>query len=464
MNIGPKAQAPQRDGLTYRSCLAAAAFLIVSAFCFVLSACSPLLGWGVLLWSVDEPAVVSGSVLPVYIKSNIGGVYVVGVNEAQSGKDKKIELPLWQLEFFESRAKAREYSENFRDYAVLYAETLQDALPIRSRPDNTEESNKVYKLRQGEIIKIMEQSDGAPAMTGGTPLPGNWYKVMTGDGTIGYCFSYRLRLFEQTDASIAVSASRNNDTEEKKDDPDLEMILSQTWYPDFYKTMIDQQRFDLSRYSENYGFFPGQESGLVTLVLPDLQFSFPYTSIQKIRDRFWRFNDTPVELNLRSSNVLLVQYSLDGGSQKSAAFVTLNRSASDFAQEERERRDILKKALFDCGPVLRSENYGLLVFTPEGGFSWNGYHLLVPAIVSPQALGAGGLELGIFLHKELQSQYTGVLSLRFEGAEEKPVNFLYNIEPKGLRLEYLPPSSIDASVAARRASNPSVIFFSRLER
>ena len=46
----------------------------------------------------------------------------------------------------------------------------------------------------------------------------------------------------------------------------------------------------------------------------------------------------------------------------------------------------------------------------------------------------------------------------------KTVDFLYVLEPEGLRLEYAPPSCIDGIVVKQRASAPIVISFSRSER
>ena len=33
-------------------------------------------------------------------------------------------------------------------------------------------------------------------MTGGKPLPGEWFKILMNDGTQGWCFSYNLALFQ----------------------------------------------------------------------------------------------------------------------------------------------------------------------------------------------------------------------------------------------------------------------------
>ena len=58
-----------------------------------LTGCSDkVMGYSVVLWNIPEYEIQSGSVVPVYIKSNISHVYVIGTNSGE-----KIEVPLWQL-------------------------------------------------------------------------------------------------------------------------------------------------------------------------------------------------------------------------------------------------------------------------------------------------------------------------------------------------------------------------------
>ena len=59
----------------------------------LLVSCSEkIMGYSVVLWTIPEYQIESGQVVPVYIKSNISHVYVIGT---ESGE--KIEIPLWQL-------------------------------------------------------------------------------------------------------------------------------------------------------------------------------------------------------------------------------------------------------------------------------------------------------------------------------------------------------------------------------
>lgn len=63
-------------------------FFCVFLLFLLLTSCSNLMGYGVVLWSIPEEHLYDGDIVPVYIKSNINKVYVIGV----PGTDRKIEF------------------------------------------------------------------------------------------------------------------------------------------------------------------------------------------------------------------------------------------------------------------------------------------------------------------------------------------------------------------------------------
>ena len=167
--------------------------VIISAFQFV--ACNDIMGYSVLLWNEPEYKLQDGDIVPVYIRSNISSVYVVGVTDEEG--EKKIELPLWQLTEPVSKRKVEQSKAKYAEYAHNYAFVKLDGLPCRAEPVNT--AKQVYRLRKGEIIKILYKGQGQAVMSGRKALEGDWFRILTSDGTQGWCFSYNLSLF-QTDA------------------------------------------------------------------------------------------------------------------------------------------------------------------------------------------------------------------------------------------------------------------------
>jgi hypothetical protein len=429
------------------------------------SGCSRILGWGVLLWSTEDPAIPSGTVLPVYIRSNIDRVWVVGIPKVYrkgNRETNKFEIPLWQLELRGGKRAARQRAAEFAEYARLYAETAQDGLPIRADPDNS--ARRVYRLRMGQIIKILELVEGNPAIsTTGEPLPGDWYRVLTEDGAIGYCFSYRLKLFEHTGGTLALIPAA---TEAEQEDPDLDMVLSRAWYPDWYGTMIASRHIDLADLEKRWRFSPSPDTGIAHLYLPTADLSFSYTGIQRAGSRSWRFEGAPLQMQLPLDTTLAVQYTESGGPLQSAIFVALSMDLEDLIAQETERRETLFQNLYALGPAFRSTNYGGLRLAENERFVWTGNNILIPQIIPAAALGSGSVSMELFLSPDLEERYTGAFTLYFDGISSSgiAVNFLYTTDDQGLRIEYVPPENLEGVTVTRRAVAPTVIFFFRDNR
>jgi hypothetical protein len=424
-------------------------------------ACSRPIGWGMLLWSSGDPAIPSGTVLPVYIRSNIEQVWVVGVPEAyRNGPDgmDKAEIPLPRFELAGNRRAAEKRAAEFAPLALTYAETLQDGLPIRETPDNG--ARRVYRLRAGETVKILAEAEGAAAISaGGDPLPGSWYRVMAEDGTTGYCFSYRLKLFEHYGGPLKAAPA----AEEDAGDPDLDMLLSKIWSPESYGVMVNNRRIDLEELSKKWRFDPGQETGTARIYLPDLDVSFTYTRIQPTGARSWHFTGTSLQMSLRRDTVLSVQFTDPGGALRSLLFTALPVDIDDLITQETDRREALFGSILSGGPSYTSSNYGTLVFSADGRFNWTGNILLIPRIIPASALGSGSAAMDLFLHRDLESRYDGAFTLRFDGVNggRIPVRFMYALDTQGFRLEYAPDTSMDGTTVVRRASSPMVLYFFR---
>jgi hypothetical protein len=63
----------------------------------------------------------------------------------------------------------------------------------------------------------------------------------------------------------------------------------------------------------------------------------------------------------------------------------------------------------------------------------------------------------------LSSRYDGAFTMRFDGIGgfEVTTDFIYAIDAQGLRMEYVPQTSLDGVTVVRRASSPVVVYFFR---
>ncbi|MDR0557452.1 MAG: SH3 domain-containing protein [Treponema sp.] len=435
------------------------------ALCVLFASCTKLAGWGVLLWSSDNPAVPSGTVLPVYIKSNINQAWVAGIPEKYRAEDAnapdKFEIPLKQMELFGTRAAALKRAEEFAQLAVMYGETLQDGLPLRDGPDNG--ARRVYRLRLGEVVKLLAKTEGTPAISStGEPLPGDWYQTLTQDGTIGYCFSYRLQLFEYSGGKLEIV---QRTVGEQGEDEELAATLAKTWLPESYGAMLANNTIDLDMLNQHWGFYPGQDSGKARLFLKDVENdkiidnTFSYTSIQPNGARAWRFDGASLQMQLRSDNMLAVQYTENGGALRTFLFVTLPTDIDDIILQENALRSNRFMRIYNQGPLFSSANYGSLTLNRNGSFSWSGFDLLIPHIIPASVQGAGRIAMRLYLDSSLENRYAGAFTLQFNGRRDADVDFLYSFESQGLRIEYIPKNCIDKVTVVRRDTSPTVVYF-----
>jgi hypothetical protein len=145
--------------------------------------------------------------------------------------------------------------------------------------------------------------------------------------------------------------------------------------------------------------------------------------------------------------------------------VALPSEVQDIIVQETARREALLEAIYRQGPSYTSANYGTLSLGPQGTFTWKGYDFLIPQIILPSALGSGRITMELFLGPALGKRYDGVLSFYFDGIGNSggAANFLYALDSRGFRLEYVPPANIDDSAVIRQASSPVIIYFNRTE-
>lgn len=429
---------------------------LFTLFCILLLGSCSKLGYGVLLWSIDDPPVDSGTVLPVFIKSNIEKKWVVGIPELSISKnDYKIEIPLTQLEFIGSKRKAMKWAENFAPYAMMYAENLQDGLPIRDNTDNN--SRRVYRLRLGEVVKVLGVANGTPPIsTTGDPLPGEWYKVLTNDGVIGYCFSYRLKIFSQKEDSVQQSSVVIRDTQ----DPDLDLIFSNTWSSEIYLQMINSGRINIQEMEKNYRFDPGQDTGIARIILPNLERQFTYQKINSEGERAWSFEGTNLQMVLRTNTTLAVQFMENSGLKRTLLFATLPTKVNDLIIQENARRETQYMSIYNQGPIFTSNNYGTITLMKTGDFSWTGYDLLVPQVIPQETKGGGRISMDLFISPSYEDRYNGAFTLRFSDIRQKnTIYFLYSIDNQGLRLEVVPDYGIEDITVMRKAPSPVVLYF-----
>jgi len=395
--------------------------------------------------------------MPVYIKSNIDKVWVVGIPDHLKSEyaSDKIEVPLSRFEFVGGKRKTESRAVDFAEYALVYAENLADGLPIRDNTDNN--ARRVYRLRIGDVIKILGIAKGNPPIgASGDPLPGDWLKVLTTDGVTGYCFSNRLRLFHQDEESIQTASPVQRDV---TSDRDLELVFSKKWSAESYLQMLNTRRINILSMEMDYRFEPGQETGIARIIMPDLEKQFAYEKIIPEGERSWRFEGANLQMALRSNTSLTVQYT-EGASRRTLQFASLPSELSDIILQERARREDQYKIIYNQGPVFTSNNYGTISFLSTGNFTWQGFELLVPQLFPAETNGAGRVYMDIFIAPAFEDRYNGAFTLQFTDVRtNNTFYFMYGLDNQGLRLEVVPGFGIEDITVMRRAQSPMILYF-----
>lgn len=426
------------------------ALFLIAAFLGLTSCKEKVMGYSVTLWNIPEKGIAAGEVVPVYIKSNISHVYVAGFSD-----DSKFEVPLWKMTAPEKKKAAAVTSEKYKEYALTFASAKIDGLPIRAQSVNT--AKQVYRLRKGEIIKVLYKGTGQAVMAGQNPLEGDWLRVLTSDGTQGWCFSYNLALFETDIMGNRVGGEEI--VEEEKTDAYMEKVINTVWYPDYFKTLIDSNNIDISRLNASFRFTIDEENKKVNLNMTDIHESWDYDGFTKRDDKEYALNGIPVIVYYKNAGFIVLRYTGESGKPQDLNFVAINTNLSDVIAAERDRRTKAYASIYKHGDVYKSSTWGTLSLTEDGAFRWTGNKQLVnQSIISPVAKSGGTVNVKYTVSSKLKDTYDGVLTFLFEGTSEE-VNFLYKLESGAIRLEDASAATFDGNQVKSRGSGALILYF-----
>lgn len=413
-----------------------------------LVSCSSRIGWGVVLWSVKGTSAKAGSIVPIYLKSNITKVYVIGLEDE---KDVKLEVPLWQVEMFSSRRAAEQRIQKMGDYVSTYMIALRDGLPVRDKPSNA--AKRVYRLHEKELVKILEKVEGEAVFTGNTQLPGDWYQVLTLDGTRGYVFSNTMQMFDETagEAPALQSVQTDQDT--------INAVFSKTWRPAWYATMLGDNTVDLDYFSLRYGLFGDAINRQVRIELPGVSKVFQYSTITQDKD--WLvFGSTDLRIKQESPETLIASWgpaddvTTDTAAdwQPGATFIrciVVSQDIREAIRVEEARRQAALRSFFSAAlsmkgnsgngtaGVLRiaSSQAGALELWPSGLYTWSDTQNL-PAGFAPSGTEGDGAQngtivFGLRLSEDLSRAWQGGFSLYPDTTGQRS-DYVYNVDAKGL--------------------------------
>ncbi len=418
-----------------RRCARASAALLLAAL--ACAGCAPSrIGWGVVLWSADDGALKTGSVVAVRSESALAQTFTV---DAPSGR---LVTPDWRVELFSSEKAAQRFAAAYAPFVGMFGRARFAGVVICQKPDAT--STWVYRLRDSQIVKLIALVPGDAEVNG---VAGHWYDVLTGDGSRGFCFDADLKL---SGGGAAATPSLSP----------LDELMSAVYRPAYFADMAASGRYDLAKFSDSYGLFPDPSAKRITIVKPDGTLSFSYTAVTASIGNEFSFVGSSLVLAVTGQGRLRARYTDPSGKSYDEEYVSMSsEEVNELIGKERARRQELYDALLQRGR-LESDYFGSIELKADMTFRWRGYSRLVPDVVPADAEGSGSVELGLYLDDSLKTEFDGAVTFRFAApGGAVPVSFLYSFADGGVKLTYLPPGASGDNVVTSVPATPLNIFF-----
>lgn len=409
---------------------------------FFVSCNKKVLGYGTVLWSLDENSLSTGQNVTVLSESELADVYLISVENS----DEPVQIDRWRVALFEDQIEAEENSNIVSEFKNIFARNLKDGLLIREEPDIN--SDRVYKMRKDQILKVYGKTSDISIIG---QYEGYWYQVITEEGVTGYCFDHYLDIY---DSSISP---------DKKENP-AEILINNAftkfYHPSSFIEMIKNSAIDLRYLTPRTGLFPDLENKNLKIVTNNHSINFSWDRPILVDKRSFSLGEDGIVVHVLSENKIQVSYFYED--QKIITTYHVIEGLEDIILTEAERRENLYNSLIEAGTSFSSNAYGNIKMQIDGSFTWENYDRLVPQIIPAGSEGSGKIRYTNFITSELKKEFTSIISFNFKyGDRIIPINFLYTLDGKKLRLTYVQEKDInDKNIVSKKSISPVVIAFS----
>jgi hypothetical protein len=422
-------------------------FIILAGSAALLSCGPRVIAEGVLIWSPDEEVIASGSSVEILTESDLRDSYNIRYYDGE-GRDQYIELDRWRVARAEDRNEMPDLSDVYGEWAPYFGVAEIQALPVREFMATDPSSSIVYRLREGERVKIIGRTPETVEVGG---LNDYWFEILTENGTRGYVFGYRLDVIDAQGIST--------EKEEVADDEFLAAILNYTWRPDYFSWMISDGAYDLSRFRDEYRFVHDEASKTFELVTEEFSRVFAYEELFQARFKEYVASGSSLQITAYNERNISIQFNIDGETYQES-LVRIDADVSEIISNEIARRQQLLEDFVGGGRTLSSSSYGTIVLAEDGSLNWERYGGLDNTMIPPWFTGSARLSFSLYIDNELSLDYEGVLSITQAGRGiSNSMNFFYRFANGGLQMEYIPPQNISRNVVIRQALSPFIIFF-----
>lgn len=469
------------------------------------------LGYGVVLWSANNSPVKTGQVVTVKSQSQINNTYSIAV----SGSRTPIDVPTWRIKLFSSQTEAVNFSASYSPMIPIFAKATTNGTPIRDKPDVS--AARVYRLRQGQVIKVLAEQPKKVTIGG---IDGHWYQVLTNDGVMGYSFDANLQVYNPANQSQQqASANRsklnailsttyrpqyfqqmidNNQIDLRRFSPDIGFFAD----PQAKKVKIVMPKYEITFHytsiqelaPNDYGFIGtplemlvrspnsirltysdsngNQYDQIFVKVSQDIGYLVEKVKNQRLQTYTQFLDKTPFSSDYYGKIKL--------GPNMGFSWTGYSRLVPDIIPGGAGSDGVVNFPLYLSGG-LQGQYDGVITFTfgatpgqpnSESGFILAGLQTLTPSsqdVTSSQnastgsASGSGSSSNGgqsAGGSSQSSASVSGSSSATNGGSGQQSVSFLYSFANGGVKLTYVPPSTVTNDMVTSVSSTPIIIFFS----
>jgi len=424
----------------FRPVMGITCLLVIFGIMFFLS-CSPFKGYAVILWAKKDWPYANGDI------ANISKVYEVDKKYIALKVKDTVELPQWRVMFFDGESQAKEFAKQYKPFTTTFARCRRNGLPVREQAATS--SERVTKLRSGEIVKVIEKDKQEKIGN----MDDFWYLILTDRGYLGYTYGYYL--------DISADPTKFQEKTPTKLNPDslIEALLDNTWIPTSVDEMINSGMIDLDVLKQNYGIVLDQEEKKVTLTLPGFKKEYSYINITKTASGKLSFDGTDLKIEISpSSNKILADYVKNGKSVKNE-LVIFDRNLNRIIRQEQKRRNDLFAAIINTGNILTSSTGGIIHLSNNWGFTWENTQGITPQIIPEGSTTTGKIGFKYFLSFGLRTRYDGAITFFFSGSPGFQRTFVYTLAGNTIRLMYVPESNIENQIILRAGATVPALDF-----
>ena len=417
--------------------------LFLFIFLLALTGCNNKMGYFLVAWPEDFSVMGCADLFPVKSESHLRKTHILNL-----GNKKYAEIASFRGFVFRTLKEAKEAQSELWQYKDLFA-YAEAKTPVRENPDV--QSARVYILREGQVIKIVGR--GKDKVQLGERLSGYWYKIITEDGIIGYCFDKNLTIY--------MDDGKGNSTRTVDITMFTDRFFGSSWYPMEYMEEMEQDYPDLTVLRDGRCLWGDSEQKEIYLRNGRKEIKFKFTEVKQQSSNRILFVGSSVDISFYPDGRLFVRYS-DEGVDHSEFFTTLETPLQDYiAEQNKLKTDEYNKLI---GRVVYFENpdYGRLKFNSDKTFVWTERYETMAEFI-PSANGDKGIaDNRRYVSSKLKKSrgYDGVITLTFSRTA-KELTFIFKRLTNGdLQLIYVPEEAFRGLVLTKVPENSRIFVFS----